>query len=78
MEKNRSDEEISDDGLDIGMQDLSDLLITKPGGRRGTCKKEADDHHENALAAIAHAQRIWQIPDQGLTVSTAQKIPTSF
>ena len=42
------------------MDDLEALLQTKPGGRAGTEKKKTDDHFENAVAALVHAQHVWK------------------
>ena len=58
IERNNSDEELSDNELDIETIDLEELLITHPGGRRYMRERTADDNYVNAFAAIAHAQSI--------------------
>ena len=61
VERTQSDEEISDQDLDLEGHDLEQLLQTTPGGRKGTRKRKADDYHENAVAAIAYARDRWKI-----------------
>ena len=61
----QSDEEISDQVLDLEGHDLEQLLLTTPGGRKTTLKRKANDHHENAVAAVAYARDRWKICTSG-------------
>ena len=62
VERNQSDEEISDQDLDVHAYDLESLLTTTAGGRRGTLDKPGDEHHENALACIEFVRKRWGCP----------------
>ena len=61
VERTQRDKEISDQDLDLEGHDLEQLLQTTPGGRKGTRKRKADDHHKHAVAAIAYARDRWRI-----------------
>ena len=76
VERNNSDEEISDDELVAGIEDLPELLTTKPGGRAGSRRQPADDHHENSVQALAHAKVMWQ--PRGMWKSVVAKTPVSL
>ena len=58
MEGDHSDEPISDEEVFINEADLEKVLTTKAGGNAKTGHE--DDHHKNALEAIARVQDVWK------------------
>ena len=78
VERNQSDEEISDEELDANAYELEELLLTTPGGRKGTVKKKADDHYENAVAGIAHVRDRWAFNPSPQKAGIAIPLPCSM
>ena len=78
VERNQSDEEVSDEDLDVNAHDLEELLLTTPGGRKGTVTRRADDHHENALAGIAHVRNRWANTAHAQRRGIATALPNSM
>ena len=78
VERTQSDEDISDADLDINAHDLEELLMTIPGGRRATKGRKADEHHENAVAALAHVRQRWHLSVAVSGKQSLSSIPLSL
>ena len=77
VEINQSDENLSDVDLEVDAHNLEDLLITRPGGKQGSLTRKADDHHDNAVAAIAYARERWHVALNTRPQSAKQKLPAT-